>query len=113
MKNKLLVSLVLTSLLMAGSASANEAGLINDPVSKDGTAVVYEYSPVNQFLVNARLGYVTDIELKPGEEVQKIASGNTVQWSVEKDSVAGTSHVYIKPSSQSATNFIINTNQRS
>lgn len=112
-KKKLFLSMVLSSFLLAGTVSANEAGLVNDPISRDGTAVVYEYSPVNQFLVNARLGYVTDVELKPGEEVQKIASGNTVQWSVEKDSVAGTSHVYIKPSSQSVTNFIINTNQRS
>ena len=94
-------------------AFADDHGYVYDPVSVNQSAKIYDYDPDSQFLVNARLGYVTDVELKPGEEVQKIAAGNTVQWSVEKDSVAGTSHVYIKPLSDSVTNMIVNTNVRS
>lgn len=94
-------------------AFADDHGYVYDPVSINQSAKIYDYDPDSQFLVNARLGYVTDVELKPGEEVQKIAAGNTVQWSVEKDSVAGTSHVYIKPLSDSVTNMIVNTNVRS
>lgn len=113
---KIALSLSLSSFLLASVVSANEyadAGMINEPVSVSGTAAVYEFNPDNQFVVNTRLGYVTDIELRPGEEIQKIAAGNTLQWSVEKDTVADVTHVYIKPLSDSATNLIINTTQRS
>lgn len=113
---KIVLSLAISSFLSCGSVIANDysgTGLINEPIAVQGTATIYEFNPVNQFVVNTRLGYVTDIELRPGEEVQKIAAGNTLQWSVEKDTVADVTHVYIKPLSDSATNVIINTSQRS
>ena len=110
---KIVLSLAISSFLSCG-VMANDysgTGLINEPIAVQGTATIYEFNPVNQFVVNTRLGYVTDIELRPGEEVQKIAAGNTLQWSVEKDTVADVTHVYIKPLSDSATNVIINTSQ--
>ena len=84
------------------------------PNSSEGTANFYEYSPYNQYEINTKVGYITDIQLRPNETVQKIATGNSVQWLVDTDTVSNTQHVYIKPiTSNIKTNLIINTNQRS
>lgn len=111
MKKKYLF-LAAALLAMPFSAEA-EYGYVDSPVTFDGSAAVYEYEPYNQYVVYAKVGYVTDIVLRPGEEVQKIAAGNTLQWAVEKDDVAGLGHVYIKPLADSTTNVIINTSARS
>lgn len=111
-------ALLLSALLTSAAAfpffvSQADNGYVEDPVSYEGSAAVFTYEPYNQYVVYARVGYVTDIMLRPGEEVSKVAAGNTLQWAVEKDMVAGTSHIYIKPLSDSVTNVIINSNMRS
>lgn len=111
-KHILLASFIAGVLASPFSASA-ESGYVEDPVSYEGSAAVFVYEPYNQYVVYTRVGYVTDIVLRPGEEVSKVAAGNTLQWAVEKDTVAGTSHIYIKPLSDSATNVIVNSNMRS
>ena len=97
-----------------GLVTAHAEGIVYYPTYTDGTAHVYTYNPWKQYEINTQVGYVTDIQLRKGEEVQKIATGDTIQWQVDTDTVAGISHVYVKPTvDKLRTNFIINTNQRS
>lgn len=82
-KHILLASLIAGSLVSPFSSMAAD-GYIEDPVSYEGSAAVFVYEPYNQYVVYTRVGYVTDIVLRPGEEVSKVAAGNTLQWAVEK-----------------------------
>lgn len=84
----------------------------------DGTykaaKVVWEYKPDSLYKVNTSQGFVTDIELKPGEQVTYIAAGDTVRWKVDQATVSGVTHIYIKPIRNNIeTNMIINTSARS
>ena len=63
--------------------------------------------------MNTKLGYVNDIELKPGEMVTHIVGGDTKRWMIDKAVVGNVQHVYIKPIEPNIeTNIIVNTNQR-
>lgn len=107
--------LCLAAAIAAGgwfSASA-ENGFVEEPDRFDGSAAVFTFSEYDQYVIYSRVGYVTDIVLRQGEEVSQIAAGNTLQWMVDKDTVAGRSHIYLKPLADSTTNVIINTNLRS
>lgn len=84
----------------------------SDGASK-GARVTYEYKDDSLFRVNTKLGFVNDIELKPGEVVTHIAGGDTKRWLIDKAVVGNVQHVYIKPIEPDIdTNIIINTNQR-
>lgn len=88
--------------------------IVYDYVYRDGSAHVYDYNPWQQFEINTEVGYVTDIQLRPDETVTKIGAGNTAQWSIDTDVVAGVQHVYIKPTvANQQTNLVINTDKRS
>lgn len=119
MNKKLKYSVVLSCMIstfLVGSAFAHdtEDGVTYYPSYSDNTANVYNYNKYKQFEINTKVGYVTDVQLRPGEVVQKIASGNTTQWQVDVDIIDGVQHVYIKPIvSGIRTNMIINTDQRS
>ena len=119
MNKKLKYSLVLSCMIstfVMGSTFAHdtEDGVTYYPSYSDNTANVYNYNKYKQFEINTKVGYVTDVQLRPGEVVQKIASGNTTQWQVDVDIIDGVQHVYIKPMvSGIRTNMIINTDQRS
>lgn len=119
MNKKLKYSVVLSCMIstfLVGSAFAHdtEDGVTYYPSYSDNTANVYNYNKYKQFEINTKVGYVTDVQLRPGEVVQKIASGNTTQWQVDVDIIDGVQHVYIKPMvSGIRTNMIINTDQRS
>lgn len=119
MNKKLKYSIVLSCMIstfLVGSAFAHdtEDGVTYYPSYSDNTANVYNYNKYKQFEINTKVGYVTDVQLRPGEVVQKIASGNTTQWQVDVDIIDGVQHVYIKPMvSGIRTNMIINTDQRS
>lgn len=119
MNKKLKYSLVLSCMIstfIMGSTFAHdtEDGVTYYPSYSDNTANVYNYNKYKQFEINTKVGYVTDVQLRPGEVVQKIASGNTTQWQVDVDIIDGVQHVYIKPMvSGIRTNMIINTDQRS
>lgn len=119
MNKKLKYSVVLSCMIstfLVGSTFAHdtEDGVTYYPSYSDNTANVYNYNKYKQFEINTKVGYVTDVQLRPGEVVQKIASGNTTQWQVDVDIVDGVQHVYIKPMvSGIRTNMIINTDQRS
>lgn len=119
MNKKLKYSVVLSCMIstfIVGSTFAHdtEDGVTYYPSYSDNTANVYNYNKYKQFEINTKVGYVTDVQLRPGEVVQKIASGNTTQWQVDVDIIDGVQHVYIKPMvSGIRTNMIINTDQRS
>lgn len=114
LKKLLLVGLLETGIICLPSVSFAQDGIIDYPAYTDGTAQVFEYNPYRQYEIYTRVGYVTDIQMRPGEEVQKIATGNSSQWAVDTDVVAGIEHVYLKAlSSGLRTNIIINTSQRS
>ena len=119
MNKKLKYSVVLSCMIstfLVGSTFAHdtEDGVTYYPSYSDNTANVYNYNKYKQFEINTKVGYVTDVQLTPGEVVQKIASGNTTQWQVDVDIIDGVQHVYIKPMvSGIRTNMIINTDQRS
>ena len=119
MNKKLKYSVVLSCMIstfLVGSTIAHdtEDGVTYYPSYSDNTANVYNYNKYKQFEINTKVGYVTDVQLRPGEVVQKIASGNTTQWQVDVDIIDGVQHVYIKPMvSGIRTNMIINTDQRS
>lgn len=119
MNKKLKYSFVLSCMIstfLVGFTFAHdtEDGVTYYPSYSDNTANVYNYNKYKQFEINTKVGYVTDVQLRPGEVVQKIASGNTTQWQVDVDIIDGVQHVYIKPMvSGIRTNMIINTDQRS
>lgn len=112
-KNVKTLALAVMACAMLTVSAGAENGYVEDPVSYDGSAAVFNYAPYDQYVVYTKVGYVTDIVLRPDEAVQKVAAGNTLQWAVEKDDVAGHAHVYIKPLAESTTNVIINTSRRS
>ena len=79
-----------------------------------GARVTYRYLPDSMFRVKAKIGYVTDIELKQGEVVTYIAGGDTSRWLIDKAMVSNIQHVYLKPIEKDIkTNVIINTNLHS
>ena len=113
-----LAALALTATLGITNTYANSENGINGtqyyPTYRDGVTNVYTYNQYKQFEINTRVGYITDIQLRANEVLQKIAAGNSTQWAVDHDVVGGIQHVYIKPlASDLRTNFVINTDKRS
>lgn len=109
-----LLGLAVMAAMGVSSPSQAADAIVYDYTYRDGSAHVYDYNPWQQFEINTQVGYVTDIQLRPDEVVQKIGAGNTVQWSIDTDVVAGVQHVYIKPTvGNQRTNLVINTDKRS
>lgn len=79
--------------------------------SANENAVLYEYSRGESYDVYAAPGFISDVQLKPGEQITGITIGDAVSWSVETRLAADkTWHVYIKPIQLGVvTNMIINT----
>ncbi|MBQ7416578.1 MAG: TrbG/VirB9 family P-type conjugative transfer protein, partial [Acidaminococcaceae bacterium] len=105
--------------VILGMAAAGYAAEWQKPVyvpsdgQSKGARVTYEYKVDSLFRVNTKLGYVNDIELKPGEMVTHIVGGDTKRWMIDKAVVGNVQHVYIKPIEPNIeTNIIVNTNQR-
>lgn len=86
-------------------------------VGANGAEAGFSYAPSQIFTVWCKVGYLTDIRLQPGEELQYIGGGDTVRWLVDKAASGNGAtrqwHVYIKPLRGSIeTNIIINTDRR-
>ncbi|WP_126939671.1 TrbG/VirB9 family P-type conjugative transfer protein [Veillonella sp. VA142] len=114
MKKSLQIALAAFALTTALGSTTFAEGTQYYPTYRDGVTNVYTYGEYKQFEINTRVGYITDVQLRPNEVLQKIATGNSTQWSVDHDVVGGIQHVYIKPlASDLRTNFIINTDKRS
>lgn len=74
-------------------------------------AALYEYTRGRSYDVYAAPGFISDVQLKPGEEITGITIGDAISWSVETRLAADkTWHVYVKPLQLGViTNMIINT----
>lgn len=82
--------------------------------SQDNSTVVFKYAPNQLYKIYCRAGYLTDLSLKKGETVTFVGGGDTSAWAVEKTTVDGVPHIYIKPTvATNTTNLIITTNKRS
>lgn len=82
--------------------------------SQDNSTVVFKYAPNQLYKIYCRVGYLTDLAMKKGEKVTFVGGGDTSAWAVEKATVDGVAHIYIKPTvDTSTTNLIITTNKRS
>lgn len=77
----------------------------------------FSYSQTSVYKIYCHEGYLTDIQLQPGEDIEFIGGGDTVRWIVDK-ALSGKGdtrrwHVYVKPlKSGLQTNFIITTDRR-
>ena len=102
--------------MIASIQEAQQDGLRD--VNAIGAEAGFAYAPSQIFTVWCKEGFLTDIRLQPGEELQYIGGGDTVRWMVDK-AVSGNGadrqwHVYLKPLRGSIeTNIIINTDRRS
>ena len=102
--------------MIASIQEAQQDGLRD--VNATGAEAGFAYAPSQIFTVWCKEGFLTDIRLQPGEELQYIGGGDTVRWMVDK-AVSGNGadrqwHVYLKPLRGSIeTNIIINTDRRS
>lgn len=75
-----------------------------------GARVTFQYKDDSMFHVNTKPGFVTDIQLREGEELTYVAGGDTKSWLIDKAKVGSVQHVYIKPlAPDKHTNVIINT----
>lgn len=82
--------------------------------SQNNSTVVFKYAPNQLYKIYCRVGYLTDLMLKKGEKISFVGGGDTSAWAVEKATVDGVPHIYIKPVVEtSTTNLIITTNKRS
>ena len=82
--------------------------------SQDNSTVIFKYAANQLYKIYCRVGYLTDLSLKKGERITFVGGGDTSAWAVEKATVDGVPHIYIKPTVEtSTTNLIITTNKRS
>lgn len=112
--DKILTAGLLFTLMVSSHSYAQKPVYALDDAVKVGSRVTYKYLPDSQFHVNTKMGFITDIELKPGETITYIAGGDTSRWLIDKAVVANVQHVYIKPIEKDIkTNVIVNTNLHS
>ena len=76
------------------------------------------YSPTSLYDVFCKDGYITDVQLQPGEEPLFVGGGDTVRWIIDKaqSGVGDTKqwHILIKPlKPKISTNLIITTDKHS
>lgn len=82
--------------------------------AQGNSTMTFSYAPDQLYKIYCRTGYLTDIELKKGEQISFVGGGDTSSWAVNAATVAGVPHIYVKPVVQSSTtNMIITTNKRS
>lgn len=113
MKSKALALAAVISIMTTGFAFAEE-GTVWDPDNITGIRHSYMYNDNQQIELVLKPLVITDIKLREGESVESISAGDTSRWQVEVVDVAGTPHVYVKPTTTNIkTNMIITTNERS
>lgn len=92
-----------------------EVSYTQDALNAQGdSTMIFTYAPNQLYKIYCRLGFLTDLEFKKGEEITFVGGGDTSAWMVEAATIDGTPHIYVKPVVEtSATNLIVNTNKRS
>ncbi len=94
----------------------NEAvSYTQDAMNAQGdSTMVFTYSPSQLYKIYCKLNYLTDLQLKTGEQVTYVGGGDTAKWMLDTATVDGTPHIYLKPVARGAcTNLIINTTHHS
>ena len=82
--------------------------------SQENSMVVFQYAPNQLYKIYCRVGYLTDLALKKDEKIIFVGGGDTSAWAVEKATINGVAHLYIKPTvDTNTTNMIIATDKRS
>ncbi len=82
--------------------------------SQENSMVIFQYAPNQLYKIYCRVGYLTDLALKKDEKITFVGGGDTSAWAVEKATINGVAHLYIKPTvDTNTTNMIIATNKRS
>ncbi len=78
-----------------------------------GAAIVYPFKNNAVFMIYTAVGRITDIEFQPGEVIEKVAGGDTLNWLFESCVVNATAHLIIKPVyTDLENNVIVLTNKR-
>lgn len=113
LENKKNISVESTATLVKPSNS--KINYTQDAVNSQGNSMMtFSYAPNQLYKIYCRVGYLTDLTLKKGEKISFVGGGDTSAWAVEKATVDGVPHIYIKPTVEtSTTNLIITTNKRS
>lgn len=90
---RLLPALVLSLSPLAPSAAMADAQ--PQPSALSSRIVTFVADPENTYVLYLHPGMVTDIKLAPGERLEALAMGDTVQWLAQQ--TPGTGDVFVKP----------------
>ena len=90
---------------------SEDVSYTQDAINAQGdSTMVFSYSPSQLYKIYCKLNYLTDIQLKEGEQITYVGGGDTGKWMLDTSTVEGTPHIYLKPIAKGArTNIIINT----
>lgn len=82
-----------------------------------GVEVIFPYSIGNVYQIYLQQGYVTDIQLPPGESLKYVGAGDTTRWLIDTNTTGDPgnkiTHIFVKPIQRGInTNLIINTDKR-
>ena len=121
MKQKTLKKAIYTALIasalsagVCGVSFADQAIYAVEDGKQVASKTVYAFKPDSLYEVHCRVGYITDIKLKPGEAVSYSLVGDTSRWMFDQTTVGGVTHIYIKPMAEGIqTNLIVNSPTRS
>lgn len=69
---KRMAILACVGIMSMGLLSAQGEGIVYYPTYTDGTAHVYTYNPWKQYEINTKVGFVTDIQLRKGEDRKSV-----------------------------------------
>lgn len=110
MKNFFLLSFLIILLANINTSYAEQVGA---SLGRDNRVQVFDYDPNDVYLINARIGYSTLIQLENGEEITDsggLGMGDALSWSL---AVRG-NNIFFKPIAEMAdTNLVLVTNKRS
>ena len=110
LKKAVVISSLCLLPMSAGFAYEQKAIYDKPDGSNIGARTTFSYKDDSLFHVNTKPGFVTDIQLRRGEELTYVAGGDTKSWLIDKAMVGDVQHVYIKPLDPGKhTNIIINT----
>lgn len=78
------------------------------------TGKVFPYNPANIYKIYCQPGYITDLELHPGDRITYAGAGDTMRWIIDQAVANGAPHLYVKPVEEGTeTNLVINTDRHS
>lgn len=102
-----------TAMYLVNPAPANNVNYTQDAINSQGNStMVFQYAPNQLYKVYCRVGYLTDVALKEGENITFVGGGDTASWMLETSTVGKTPHLYIKPVTNNVnTNIVVNTTE--